>query len=492
MIKQLKFFPILFLFLTTCTLQDQDQYSGISIVTGVSPYEEKGIVEICIGYHRIASPETYLGGFCQKLDAPSPALCSTNSNCTGRELCVCGRCSVKFCTRTDDCPEGTMCDFNNSRCVQQCDYDCDCPGPNPRCDLGMCQQMCIVDAECQTGELCALSRARCITVPCSMDGDCYADEECIIQMEPRVLKEPSPLKGNDGFLYMWVEMDQGTQARKVIFRARSVDGENWKMVPASPVLLSDINDGYRVAAPSVIYLNNQYIMYFEVGDGSSIGRAVSTDGKDWVRDSQPVITPANGEFSVHSPCVVKNPYENNLMLYYQVGNGVEIKVTTSVDAEGTTFPSPLVDLNARRTVLRPHYLIDPMLWRKVTRVLSPFVIVEKDSEGTPVFRMWVSAKGYESAEASSFGTVSQVRANLSIGYLASYDGIGFSPYPFNPIFDRIAPNSFVNHESELSPAILIYNNKYFLFYGIADADETEYNNLGFAVNPPRHSYPDSL
>ena len=106
--------------------------------------------------------------------------------------------------------------------------------------------------------------------------------------------------------------------------------------------------------------------------------------------------------------------------------------------------------------------------------------------------MMVSAYGYESAEASSFGTTDQVRANLSIGYLASTDGVTFVPFPFNPIFDRIVPNSFVNHDSELSPATMKLGGRTVLFYGISDADQTEWSNLGWAINPARHSFPSSF
>ncbi len=106
--------------------------------------------------------------------------------------------------------------------------------------------------------------------------------------------------------------------------------------------------------------------------------------------------------------------------------------------------------------------------------------------------MWVSAYGFESGIAESFGTIDQVRANLSIGYLVSRDGESFQKFAFNPVFDRVAPNSFVNHESETSPAIVRRSKKTFLFYGIANADSTTWNNLGWAVNPPRHDYPSSL
>ncbi|MBU1238560.1 hypothetical protein KKF84_20100, partial [Myxococcota bacterium] len=397
-----------------------------------------------------------------------------------------------YCTRTDECPEGNVCDFNHKRCVISCENDCECPGTNARCDLGMCQQMCIVDGECQTGELCALSIARCITAPCSMDADCYDDEECAIQMEPRVLTEPSPITTNGYLYHLFVEMDQGSVDRRVIFRAASYDGENWEMSPPAPVLESDAADDWKVGAPSVIFHSARYIMFFEIGNGAAIGRATSDDGRTWIRDAQPVVVPWGNENTVKAPSAVVHPEGDSILLYFETGNGAEIKVMESLDRVGFSFPDPDTDPAGRVSVVRPHYLDDGILWRGVSKVRSPFVTIARESDGTHTYKMLVSAYGYESAQASSFGTTDQVRANHSIGYLASKDGVTFYPYPFNPIFDRIVPNSFVNHDSEFAPAVLDLGERTVLFYGIADADGQEWSNLGWAINPPRHSFPGSF
>ncbi len=483
----------LLLFLTlSCTLGDQDDYSGLWLQTGITPYEEQGPLEICMANHRIAPPGSRLGGFCRKRDSERPVRCTSHKECRGRETCVCGECTVKYCTRTDECEEGSVCDFNAKRCVISCSSDCDCPGTNPRCDLGMCQQMCIVDSECQTGELCALSIARCVTAPCSIDSDCYPDEECAIQMEPRLVQEPSLVK-DEGWTYsLFVEMDQGSLDRRVIFRAQSYDGETWSMVPPAPVLESDAGDDWRVGAPSVVYQANKYIMFFVVGEGRAIGRATSTNGRDWIRDANPVVVPQGDEGAVDAPSAVVTPDGASILLYFEVGRGREIKRLQSLDRVGFQWPDPATSPESRVRVVQPQDLDDGILWRGVSRVHSPHVTLERDRDGEWIYKMLVSAHGYESAEASSFGTTDQVRANLSIGYLASRDGVHFSPFPFNPVFDRIVPNSFVNHASELSPATLDLGGKTLLFYGIADVDEMVWSNLGYAVNPPRHNFPDTL
>ncbi|MDA3863979.1 MAG: hypothetical protein PF689_08965 [Deltaproteobacteria bacterium] len=479
--------------LNSCTLADQEDYSGRYLSQSPAPYEEKGPVEICMGTHRIASPKEDLGGFCQKRDNPSPETCYSNSDCKGRTLCVCGVCSVKFCTRNDDCPGNYVCDFNKNRCALRCETDCECPGTNPRCELGVCQKMCIVDGECETGELCSKSLARCITVPCSHDNQCYDDEECVIQMEPRIVREPSVVRRIDNTYFMYVEVDQGSVDRRMIFRAQSYDAKTWNMNPPAPIVESVASDNYRVGSPSVIILdNNNYVMFYEIGDGEGIGRAESSDGRNWTRSEEPLVFPTGNENEIHAPSAVYHPLEDRIYLYYEAGDGNEIKLIISEDSEGRYFPNAAVDASVKIVVLRPHSLADELLWRKVSDLHSPFVKLEIDDNGNPVFKMWVSAKGFESAEASSFGTTNQVSANFSVGFLAGTDGISFEPFPFNPIFDTIAPNSFVNHQSELCPSILDLGDKSILFYGKSNADYTNWDNLGWAQNPPSHSFPDSL
>ncbi len=480
---------ILPLFLWSCTLDTQPLYSGVAIETGVAPFEEKGPLEMCVASHRILPPDGELGGFCQKRDSPDAANCFKHSDCAGaRELCVCGKCTVKYCNRSDECPEHMTCDFQNHRCVLKCRTDCDCPGPNGRCDLGICQQMCIIDGECQSGELCSVNRARCITDPCAGDFDCFADERCRIQVEPRVLREPFPVRGEDGYVYMYLEMNQGAFERSVIFRASSSDGIHWSMSPPAPLMESGFDDDYHIGAPTLLRAGGNLIMFFEVGRGAYIGRAVSTnDGRHWTRDATPAILPAADETTIHAPSAIIDPATGRIRVYYEAGNGESIRTILSGDTMGTSFA-----MSDRQTVLLPQSLTDPILWRAVSRVHSPFVLAEPDGAGNMLVKLWVSAFGFESGIAESFGTIDQVRANLSIGYLVSTDGFSFVRYPFNPVFDRVAPNSFVNHESEATPAILRHRGKTFLYYGISDADVTVWRNLGWAVNPPRHDYPSHL
>ena len=138
----------------------------------------------------------------------------------------------------------------------------------------------------------------------------------------------------------------------------------------------------------------------------------------------------------------------------------------------------------RCRILGAQDLSTPILWRDVSSVRTPMVAVEKDSAGAWVFRMWFAAYGYESPEATSFGTTEQIPANYSIGYAGSPDGYTWEVWPFNPVFDRIYPNTFVNHASELSPHVLRYRGKYYMYYCGADREGATWENLGLAINAP--------
>lgn len=469
---------------TSCTMADEPLWGGSRLASGVVPYKDLGGVEICVADHRLGTPDTDLAGFCVPRTTPARASCTVDGDCRGRESCVCGYCTVKYCTRNDECGEGRMCDFTLSRCVSVCDDECDCEGPNARCDIGMCQQLCIVDAECQSGEICSLSRARCISVSCSSDDDCFPEEDCIIQREPRTLTEPTLAPNLDGrSLVVFFDMIHNgpfERPRHMIFRATTVDGQHWTVDPAAPVIEPPIWGDYR--APTVMQGSGGFVMYVESGDGTGILRAVSPDGRGWTFDpATPVIVPEASweEGRVGAPSVVLGA-DGYPRLYYEVGDGAGIGVALASDPEGRTFPAGA----GRQLVLGPDQVTTELLWRNVTRLRSPHAMLGEDFEGAPYYRLYFSARGYESPEAASFGTVGQIPSNYSIGYAASRDGLSFEVFPYNPVFDRIYPNSFVDHASELTPAVVDLGDRYLLFYTAADRNLGDWENFRVAVNPP--------
>ncbi len=508
-----------------CGMAPQPEFTGARSPTGVAPYRGQGALEICIGPHRVGPPGSELGGFCvPKGTSQNLAPCSTDSDCPGREHCVCGRCMVKYCTRNDECGPDEMCDFSANRCVKRCTTECDCPGPNARCDLGMCQQMCLVDAECQTGEVCSLSRGRCLTVPCHSDEDCFEDEECLIEREPRHVAAPSVLAEGPGRFRFFFDMD--VYGQKMIFSGMG-DEHQVSVQPRSvlePPACVQGTTCYDYTEPTVFRYRDRYVMFFvrtpflydssrepECGNGvcelgenritgcpgdcpsDGIFRAESTDGTNWRISPESAVLVAHYDWEegdLRAPWALVSADGARLFVYYESGHRHAIGRAETEDLSGSSFPDPAVDQpdavqGVRKLVLTPREVEAPPLWRGIDQVGMPYVSVDEDALGRTFYRMWFAARGFESGTASSFGSEpEQIPANTSIGYAGSPDGLAWEVWPYNPVFDRIEPNTFVNHASEFYPRVVGTGDRFLLFFCGSDRDETSWENVGVAVNPP--------
>src|SRR5262249_488629 len=136
------------------------------------------------------------------------------------------------------------------------------------------------------------------------------------------------------------------------------------------------------------------------------------------------------------------------------------QVARALSPDGTTFGNP-------EPVLVDQELADPVLWRGVDALASPFVQLAQAQDSTTSVRLWVSARGVESRDPLKFGQAQPTPPDWSIGEAASLDGAHFTPWPFNPVFDRVL--DFTNHPSELDPAVLDLGNEWRLYYRRAAA-----------------------
>ena len=80
-----------------------------------------------------------------------------------------------------------------------------------------------------------------------------------------------------------------------------------------------------------------------------------------------------------------------------------------------------------------------------------------------------------------FGKLVAEAANFSIGEASTLDGRTLVPWPFDPAFDRVV--QFVDHTSELDPAVVTVGDARLLYYRGASADESTLENLGVAESP---------
>jgi len=77
--------------------------------------------------------------------------------------------------------------------------------------------------------------------------------------------------------------------------ATSIDGITWTKYSGNPILSKDENwEGTGIYSPSVLKIDNQFVMIFMDRMGTGFGRAVSSDGINWQKsDNNPFFTKYN-------------------------------------------------------------------------------------------------------------------------------------------------------------------------------------------------------
>ncbi len=431
-------------FLAGCGFLGEAPYAGQRIAD-VAPWQDIGPLTICDGNVLLGGPAASPAGFCGAQPSRS---CAKDSDCGSRERCACGACTLGYCDSTADCQSGFVCTVSTHRCDRPCMKDGDCK-KGESCVEGrnICRGNCNSDGDCQNGESCNAGSGQCQSVFCGSDSDCQSGS-CAVQRRTDSLGEPAPLVESDGSVTMWLE-----HAGATIIRATSKDGLAFQLDASAPPL-----DG---RAPTVARTDTGYLMLFAVGP--DLFRAFSTDGVTWIADEAPAIAGAD------QPALIR--HTDGSFAAYVISDG---QVALSGSPDGVTFASP-------SPVLAPAALSDPTLWRGVDRLASPFAQALVDGNNQPFVRLWFAARGQESAPALNFGQWQEVPANFSIGEAASPDGVSFTPYPFNPVFDRVL--NFVDHPSELEPAIAAVGDVQYLYYRRALADGTGDDGLAVARSP---------
>jgi hypothetical protein len=389
----------------------------------VAPWQDIGPLTICDGNVRLGAAAA---GFC---DAVPTKTCDGDGQCRSREKCLCGACRPQYCDSPADCGNGFAC--NNNRCEKSCASDGDCAA-GESCVEGrqVCRGTCAGDGDCQTGERC--TAGRCAASPCVDQSGC----SCALQREPAALAHPAPLAEKGG-VTLWLERDGA------IVRGTSANGLEFHL--AGPSLAG--------SAPSVVKSDSGYLMMFAAN--GNLFRATSSDGMTFMADASPALMNA-GEPSLIS-------LEQGFAVYFTGSNDV----WRSLSSDGVSFAAP-------ELVLTPDAVADPTLWRNVDRLASPFAQSLVDIGARRFVRLWFAARGQESGPAFNFDHFEDVPANFSIGEAASADGLTFVPYPYNPVFDRV--QNFLEHTSELDPALVTLGDTQLLYYRAA-------SGLGAARSP---------
>jgi hypothetical protein len=426
---------------------------------GIAPWSELGAALVCDGDRAFGPPASATGGLCVST-AASPTSCETDDQCASRESCVCGRCTVAYCASEVDCAAPRTCNFAQHRCDLPCSSAAQCAS-GEECVGSVCRGRCSTDEDCQFGEVCDSNHV-CIGDDCANNGGCLSGERCDIQREPRQVLEPGPVADFGAPIVLYLDLAlPATPDARAIYRAFSTDGVHFRLDPTTPV----ITDPAGARAPSPVLDGGQLYLYFEQGDGAALRVATSSDGVAF----DPPITVLSGSSKVlHAPSAVHAG--GSVALYYQAGDG-----TAGIGLATGTPAARLVDPGI---VLAPAAVEvgtgapGTAFWVQIQRVQSPHAVLAGD-----VIKLFYSAFGHESADASKYGTGEAIPPNFSIGYAAAETPAPqmLSVWPYGPVFDRV--DAFFDHHDELGPAEVDAGDDRFLLYYI-DAQGTQLGRLG--------------
>lgn len=299
----------------------------------------------------------------------------------------------------------------------------------------------------------------------------WSDLGPVTFQSPGEVREPSPLVEEDQIV-LYVERRSGASGE--VWRATSQDGMKFLFNPERPVLTPDAQDAGRAGAPTVLRQGDgNYLLAYANGAGQ-LRRATSRDGIAFTVDPVPLLVPSMAweQSGLDAPALAPAP-AGGLLLYY--GTVARDALGVAESADGILFRA------AAEPVLVPDDVVDPVLWRKLDRIASPFAEAARDPRGQPFLRIYFSARGQESGTTVQDGVLMEIPPNFSVGEAATIDGRTLIPWPFNPVFDRV--QVFVRHPAELEPAVIPVGNRRLLYYRSAAADESPPTNLGVAENP---------
>ena len=455
--------------ISACGLLTPDELSQSDRGDVVSGFVEGPGIEVCFGDQRIVSASQSKDGplsLCLG-SAMSPKACEGDTSCASGERCVCGRCTTRPCRTATECEGREVCRSN--RCAAACTGEQDC-GPGEICNSGGCARPCSSDEACAFGEKCSAFDGTCAVKLCSATVSCSGDDVCVEQERVADLREPHLVR-TGAEVVGFVELREGVTHDCAVYRVRIDSPRRWVVEPPTAVLEPLSEDGGCVGAPSVLLEDGAWTLYASRGDGSGIVRAQSVDGSIFSRDAAPVLVPSEPweEGRVASPAIVR--WHGESIMAYEGGPGAGIGLAR-IDAEGHA---------TRLTTgawLTPADFEDPVMWRYIERIGSPFV-VERDG----ALLVYLTVRGMEGSDAVT-GTTGGYPAdpNDSIGLVATRDLVEVERFVSGPVFAR--RTNLRAYLGEAEPSVLLQSSGSWLVFAASDASGRQRTGLGLATAGP--------
>ena len=310
----------------------------------------------------------------------------------------------------------------DQRCTTSCTVDADCAS-GETCDAGGCTRSCTSSAGCFHGEVCDALANVCVTKLCTDTLPCAPGVTCEAESVSGYLHEPE-LATVAGAAVAYVEIrGSGPGAQSSIYRASIEAGGRWTADPVDPVLAASAS--WSAGAPSALVDGATVQLFFALGDGQAIARAVSTDGgRTFTRDASPVLVPAAAweKGWVGSPAVVS--FQGATLLFYEGGPRAGVGLARVSGGSATRVGGG--------PIASPATAVDPVFWRDVTEVGAPYALVAGDA-----LRVYFTGRGVWGSDAVTGTTPVPADPNDSIGMAASLDAATFVPYPTGPVYARV-------------------------------------------------------
>ena len=147
---------------------------------------------------------------------------------------------------------------------------------------------------------------------------------------------------DQGVYKMWYYADAGS-AQMTVGLATSPDGINWNVYNSNPVLLPGLYgswDAHTVTPGAMMKDGNIYRMYYNGWSNQygiwHIGLATSTDGINWVKHPQPILSGTSGwEYQIGASSVIKK--DSIYYLYYYGRNLPNYKIGVAFSTDGINF-----------------------------------------------------------------------------------------------------------------------------------------------------------
>ncbi len=260
---------------------------------------------------------------------------------------------------------------------------------------------------------------------------------------PKILVDNSVVK-------MWYRQ-QGASGHSTIGYAVSNDGIHWTIPFNHPALNTGSSsewDSYAVTDGVVLKEDNSYKMYYRgtnVHDGyAAIGLAISSDGINWEKYSNPVMTPEGNEIAIGPEDIIK--VNSEYYIYYNMLNNGKLSVGLAFSSDGINWT---------------RYQDNPII----------FPTLPWEENGT-----YFSSIIYEN------GTYKMVytNSNMSLGAFGSaisLDGINWEKVGSNPFFT--SEETVGNWANKITyPFLVKFNNKYRVYYNNSNPNDGIYK-IGF-------------